>query len=202
MLTLTLSAILSISLYCAVCSVTPGPNNLMLLSSGMRFGTRRTLPHMFGISIGAAILTMLCGLGLAQLFAQWPLLQTLLKWAGMAYLLWLAWGITRSSAPDAETSQGQGQPLGFWGAAAFQWINPKAWLMSIGLISAYLPPQPSMLLVAAASILLGIVNFPCISVWALAGQSLRTWLQNPRALHLFNWTMAALLVVSMVPVLV
>lgn len=197
--TITVSVLLSIALYSAVCSVTPGPNNLMLLSSGMRFGVRRTLPHMVGISLGAAVLTLMCGLGLAEMFEIYPILQTVLKWVGMGYLLWLAWGIARSGAPESAQTQEQAKPLGFWGAAAFQWVNPKAWVMSVGLISAYLPAHPSLETIVIASIALALVNFPCISVWAVAGQKLRSFLQNPRSLQWFNWTMAGLLVLSMVP---
>lgn len=196
---------LPIALYSAVTSITPGPNNLMLLSSGVRFGVRRSVPHMLGISIGGSFMVAMVGLGLMQVFHAWPLLQELLKWAGMAYLLWLAWQLARAPAPQESGSPGgtaaSARPLGFWGAVAFQWINPKLWVMALGLFGTYLPAHSSMADVVTASVVFGIVNLPCISSWAVAGQGLRHWLQNPVALRLFNGGMAVALLASMLPVM-
>jgi threonine/homoserine/homoserine lactone efflux protein len=180
-----------------VTSVTPGPNNMMLLASGVNFGLARTVPHMLGISVGHSVMVFLVGLGLAGVFTAWPLALTVLKLASVAYMLWLAWKIAHAGAP------GEGrlrpQPMTFVQAAAFQWVNPKAWAMALGAVSAYVT-EPS---VAAYALVAGIfagVNLPSVTVWAVAGQALRRWLQAPGRLRAFNWTMAALLVLSLWPV--
>lgn len=205
------AVLLPIVLYSIVTSVTPGPNNMMLLSSGLRFGVRRSVPHMLGISIGGAVMVALTGLGLVSVLERYPLVQAGLKWGGLLYLLWLAWQMTRMTAPapaDADANVGEApdspaasRPLGFWGAAAFQWINPKLWMMALGLFGSYLPAHSGTAAVLAAALIFGVANLPCISVWAVAGQSLRRWLQNPTLLKLFNWSMAAALLASMLPVI-
>ena len=207
------AVLLPIVLYSVVTSVTPGPNNMMLLSSGLRFGVRRTVPHIAGIVLGGTFMVAMTGLGLASAMARYPLLQAGLKWGGLLYLLWLAWQMTRMTAPaptapgapgdhGGATAQAQhARPLGFWGAAAFQWINPKLWMMALGLFTSYLPAHSGTAAVLAASLIFGVTNLPCISVWAVAGQSLRRWLQNPALLKLFNWSMAAALLASMLPVI-
>lgn len=219
-----LTLTLSIVPYIVVMSVTPGPNNLMLLSSGVRFGAQRSLPHMLGISVGGAVMIVLTGLGLLELFQRHPLLQQGVQWGGMAYLLWLAWQMTRAPAPQealeqealvpggaaqqppghaqgASSAEALARPLGFLGAAAFQWVNPKMWMMALGLLSAYLPPGQGVAAVALVALVFGVTNLPCISVWAIAGQHLRHWLQQPARLQAFNWSMAAALLLSMAPVL-
>lgn len=180
-----------------VTSVTPGPNNMMLLASGVNFGFRRTLPHMLGISVGHALMVFLVGLGLAGVFTAWPLALTVLKVASVAYMLWLAWKIAHAGAP------GEGRvkpaPMTFLQAAAFQWVNPKAWAMALGAVSAYVV-DPSIWAYAAVAGAFALVNLPSVSVWAGAGQAVRRWLDGPGRLRAFNWTMAALLVLSLWPV--
>lgn len=181
-----------------VTSVTPGPNNMMLLASGVNFGFRRTVPHMLGIALGFSLMVFLVGLGIAGLFQAVPAAMTVLKLVSVGYMLWLAWKIAHAAAPGAGTARGR--PMGLLQAAAFQWVNPKAWAMALGAVAAYLP-QPSAtgcLLVAAV---FGAVNLPSVSVWTAAGQALRRLLSRPAALTAFNWTMAALLVASLWPVL-
>jgi threonine/homoserine/homoserine lactone efflux protein len=180
-----------------VTSVTPGPNNMMLLASGVNFGFRRTLPHMLGISIGHALMVFLVGLGLAGVFKAWPLALTVLKVTSVAYMLWLAWKIAHAGAP------GEGRvkpaPMTFLQAAAFQWVNPKAWAMALGAVSAYVV-EPSVWAYAAVAGAFALVNLPSVSIWAGAGQAVRRWLDGPGRLRAFNWTMAALLVMSLWPV--
>lgn len=180
-----------------VTSVTPGPNNMMLLASGVNFGFRRTVPHMLGISMGHALMVFLVGLGLAGVFRAWPPALTVLKLASVAYMLWLAWKIAHAGAP------GQGrvkpQPMTFLQAAAFQWVNPKAWAMALGAVSAYVT-TPSVWAYAAVAVVFACVNLPSVAVWAGAGQGLRRWLEGPGRLRAFNWTMAGLLVLSLWPV--
>ncbi len=181
-----------------VTSVTPGPNNMMLLASGVNFGFRRTVPHMLGIGAGCALMVFLVGLGLAGIFRAWPPALTLLKVLSVAYMLWLAWKIAHAAAPGE--GRARARPMTFVQAAAFQWVNPKAWAMALGAVAAYLPdPSPhGAALVASA---FALVNLPSVSVWAAAGQGLRRWLDDPRRLRAFNVTMALLLVASLWPVL-
>lgn len=179
-------------------SATPGPNNMMLLASGANFGLRRSLPHMLGISMGHAFMVLIMGLGLATFLHQWPQVMLGLKVAALAYVLWLAWKIAHSSAPSA--GQTGAKPFTFWQAAAFQWVNPKAVAMAITAASVYaadggLPAVLTVALVFAA------VNLPSVALWCAMGEGLRAALQNPARLRAFNWTMAGLLLASMVPVI-
>lgn len=180
-----------------VTSVTPGPNNMMLLASGVNFGFRRTVPHMLGISIGHAVMVFLVGLGLAEMFKAWPPALLMLKLASVGYMLWLAWKIAHSDAPGE--GHAKAAPMTFLQAAAFQWVNPKAWAMALGAVSAYVV-EPSPLAYASVAGVFALVNLPSVSVWAGAGQAVRRWLEGPGRLRGFNWTMAGLLVLSLWPV--
>ena len=181
-----------------VTSVTPGPNNMMLLASGANFGFRRTIPHMLGISIGHLLMTVIVGLGLAGLVNQEPRVLDVLKWVSVAYLLWLAWKLAHASAPEG--TAGQGRPLTFLGAAAFQWVNPKAWTMSLGAVTAY-APEATVLNVVIIAAVFAAINLPSVSVWTLAGEQMRRFLTSPARLRVFNYTMAAMLVASLWPVI-
>ncbi|WP_339488336.1 LysE family translocator [Pseudomonas sp. EL_65y_Pfl2_R95] len=181
-----------------VTSVTPGPNNMMLLASGVNFGMRRSLPHMLGISIGFMILVIAVGLGLGQLFAQVPVLYSVLRYAGAAYLLYLAWKIANAGAPEGQKSGAK--PFSFLQAAAFQWINPKAWVMAIGAITTYTPHENFTVNVLLIAALFAIVNCPSVGLWTVAGSLLRNWLSNPRVLRGFNISMALLLAASLYPI--
>ncbi|NGM45433.1 LysE family translocator [Rhodobacter sp. SGA-6-6] len=180
-----------------VTSVTPGPNNMMLLASGVNFGLRRTVPHMLGISLGHALMVFLVGLGIAGMFRAWPPALTVLKTGSVCYMLWLAWKIANSGAPGE--GKARAEPLSFLQAAAFQWVNPKAWAMALGAVTAYVatPSAAAYLLVA---VIFMVVNFPSVMIWAAAGQGLRRWLEDPARLRAFNWTMAVLLIASLWPV--
>ena len=180
-----------------VTSVTPGPNNMMLLASGVNFGFRRTVPHMLGISLGHALMVFLVGLGLAGVFKAWPLALVVLKGAAVAYMLWLAWKIAHAGAPGE--GRVKPQPMTFLQAAAFQWVNPKAWAMALGAVSAYVV-EPSPYAYAAVAGAFACVNLPSVAVWAGAGQAVRRWLDGPGRLKAFNWGMAGLLVLSLWPV--
>ncbi len=197
---MTAELLIAFILFAFVTSITPGPNNLMLLASGVNFGVRRSLPHMLGISLGFMVLVLAVGLGLGQLFERLPPLYLALRYLGAAYLLYLAWKIAVAGSPDSSGSE-RGQPLSFLQAAAFQWINPKAWVMAIGAITTYTPQDgfvSNVLLIAA---LFALVNCPSVGLWTLAGSLLRTWLNRPLALRAFNLGMALLLVASLYPVL-
>lgn len=190
--------LLALIAFAFVTSVTPGPNNMMLLASGANFGFARSVPHMLGISLGHMAMTLIVGLGLVGVMLAVPAAQVALKVASVAYMLWLAWKLAHAAAPGE--AGGKARPMSFLQAAAFQWVNPKAWAMSLGAVAAYAPDQSlSAVLVVAA--VFAVVNLPSVSVWTLAGGALRRWLTSPRRLALFNGTMAVLLVVSLIPVL-
>jgi len=188
----------SMALFAFVTSVTPGPNNMMLLASGVNFGIRPTLPHMAGISCGHFIMLLAVGLGLGELFAHVPFVYTTMKLIGFAYMLYLAWGIVKSGPPQTQDIEANSaKPLGFFGAAAFQWVNPKAWVMALGYFSNYLPKDADVLLIATTAVLFSLVNFPSISVWALMGARMRHYFEVDLYRHIFNWSMALLLIASM-----
>ncbi len=180
-----------------VTSVTPGPNNMMLLASGVNFGLRRTVPHMLGISLGHALMVFLVGLGLAGIFTAWPPTLTVLKIASVGYMLWLAWKIAQAGAPGEGNRSAN--PMTFLQAAAFQWVNPKAWAMALGAVAAYVP-NPSVSAYALVALVFAAVNLPSVTLWAAAGQAVRRWLEGPGRLRIFNVTMAVLLVLSLWPV--
>jgi threonine/homoserine/homoserine lactone efflux protein len=182
-----------------VSSITPGPNNMMLLASGLNFGFRRSIPHMLGISIGFTVMTALVGLGAGQVFERVPVLYTILKYVGTAYMLWLAWGIA-NSGPIKGDGTSRGSPMTFLGAAAFQWVNPKAWVMALGAITTYSQPQDYVTSVLIIALAFGIINWPSVGVWALFGSSMRRFLSDPDKLRIFNRIMALLLVASLWPV--
>lgn len=191
---MNIDSFLALAGFALVSSITPGPNNLMLMASGANFGMRRTLPHMLGISLGHLFMLVMVGLGLVELFEAVPLIYTAMMVLCVVYLLYLAWKIANAAPPQdgAET----GKPLTFLQAAAFQWVNPKAWFMALSAVTLYAFSQST-----AGIILTGIVfssvNFPSILVWAGLGTGLRRWLTSPAKLRAFNWTMAACLVATL-----
>ena len=196
----TLYALAALTLFALASSITPGPNNLMLLSSGTRFGFRRTIPHMLGVTLGFGLMIGMIGLGLARLFTLFPALQLVLKVVSVAYLLILAWKIATSAPPTAEET-GRGNPLTFLQAAAFQWVNPKGWTLGITAMSAYLPPVGPWLGPLLVAVVAMAVTAPSVALWTTIGMHLRRFLDQPAKLRAFNWTAAALLVVSLVPVI-
>jgi threonine/homoserine/homoserine lactone efflux protein len=181
-----------------VATVTPGPNNLMLMASGANFGFCRTMPHMFGIVGGVSVMAILVGLGLMALFDAVPALNLALQILSVGYLLWLAARI--AMAAPLEKRDADSQPMTFLQAATFQWVNPKAWAMCLSAVTLYAPDR-SVLSVAIVAGAFALVCFPAISVWAWLGTVVRQWLSNATRLRIFNITMAALLIASLYPVL-
>lgn len=214
--------LLALTVFAFVSSITPGPNNMMLLASGVNFGFARTVPHLLGVSLGFMVLFSCVGLGLGAVFAASPVLFNAIKWSGVAYLVYLAWRIAHSGAPGGDTAPSPqttapvtqqsapeaapqittkaAQPMGFLAACAFQWVNVKAWMMAITGFSAYVPAG-SIWLIFGAALVFTAVNLPCVSFWAYLGTKVRVFLSNPTALRWFNYTMAALLLLSLWPVL-
>src|SRR5882757_6934749 len=179
----TFTAVLLFSL---VMGFTPGPNNVMLAASGARFGIARTLPHLTGVTIGFPVMVLLVGLGLASILLASPKLQLGMKIVSCAYLLWLAFQIARSSSAGGDAERGK--PLSFLQAAAFQWVNPKAWLMAVGAISAYTAGRGGQLYFQVAIIALITLAVTLLSTltWTAFGAAIRLWLRSPAALRLFN----------------
>lgn len=188
----------ALALFAFVSSVTPGPNNLMLMASGANYGFRRTIPHMLGISIGFLVLMLLTGVGLVQVFDRFPVIYTVLAGLSVVYMLYLAWKIANAAPVQARGTTGK--PMTFLQAASFQWVNPKAWAMALTAITVYVADAGAgMLLVAAAAF--SAVNLPSVTVWTVLGQQMARFLTNPARLRLFNWSMAVLLIFSLYPVL-
>lgn len=186
-------ALFALLAFGVVSSFTPGPNNLMLMASGANFGVLRTMPHMAGVVIGFSVMIVIVGLGLFGLFHAWPISFTVLKVVSVLYTLWLAWKIARSSAPD--TSSTAARPMTFVQAAAFQWINPKAWTMALSAITLYAPDEKldSVLVIA---LVFGLCGIASTGSWMLMGLSIRRWLSSHQRLLAFNYGMATLLVGS------
>ena len=186
--------------FAAVTSITPGPNNTMILASGLNYGFRRSLPHLFGITCGFAFLIFCVGFGLHAVFVRFPVLQLILKYGGALYLLWLAWKLA-NAAPMRTDQAAASRPMGFAGAAAFQWINPKAWVMGVSAMTTYLPQGFGVADVALLSLVFGLIGTVCVGAWALFGVAMRRVLTNPRSVRVFNVVMALLLVATLYPIL-
>jgi threonine/homoserine/homoserine lactone efflux protein len=197
---MTYEIILGLIIFSLVSSITPGPNNLMLMASGANFGFRRTLPHMLGVALGFTLMVILVGIGLVQVFDAFPISYQILKIVSVTYLLYLAWKIGTAAPAQGNTDAG-GTPFTFVQAALFQWVNPKAWTMALTAVSVYSPSQ-NVAAIAFVAAVFGAVNLPCISLWTTLGQQLQNLLTSPMRLRAFNITMALLLVTSLYPVLV
>lgn len=181
-------------------SATPGPNTLMLLASGVNFGFRRTIPHMLGIGVGFLGLLLCVGFGLGALLEQMPTLYLALKFAGGAYLVYLAWRIAMARS-IGEGGRAGARPMSFVEAAAFQWVNPKAWVMAIAAMATFTNPDSLTLSTILVALVFFFVNIPSASIWTVCGAILREWLNHPTRLKIFNISMAILLVVSLWPML-
>jgi len=195
---MSLELLAAFILFAVVMLFTPGPNNIMLMTSGLNFGFARTLPHMLGVSLGFGLMVLLVGIGLGAIFRAFPALYTILKYAGAAYLLYLAWAIGASG--KVEEGKKRGRPLTFFEGAAFQWINAKGWIIALGAITTYaaLTTFPfNVILLSAIFALIGTVSS---MTWAAFGSSLRRFLKEERHVRAFNIIMAVLLVASLYPV--
>jgi threonine/homoserine/homoserine lactone efflux protein len=193
------SLLIAFVIFAVVMFFTPGPNNIMLLSSGLTYGFRRTVPHIAGITIGFAFMVGAVGVGLGTVFIAYPALQTILKYAGAIYLIYLAAVIAMSEPVEPDKENGRG-PMTFWGAAMFQWVNAKGWVMVIGTITAYaaIASFPwNIAIQVALSLMLGALS---CTAWALFGTALRPILTSRAAVRAFNIVMAVLLLASLYPV--
>jgi threonine/homoserine/homoserine lactone efflux protein len=185
--------------FMAVMYFTPGPNNVMLMSSGLTYGFRRTIPHILGVVLGFAFMIAAVGLGFGTVFLAYPVLQTILKYAGAAYLIYLAAVIAFSGPAKPGEGDGRG-PMTFWGAAMFQWINAKGWVIVIGTITAYAAIAQFPLNIAIQTFVSLLVGTASTVVWAIFGTALRPVLTSERLVRAFNVLMAILLLASLYPV--
>jgi threonine/homoserine/homoserine lactone efflux protein len=189
---------LALALFAISSSITPGPNNMMMLASGVNHGFRRSVPHLLGISLGFCFMIVAVGLGLAAVFHQFPVLHTALKVAGTVYMLWLAYKIATSNS----RIEGKGSsPMTFLQACAFQWVNPKAWMMALSALATYpIAGQAYWPQVLMVTLVFGIFNGPCVAVWLGLGTGLKQYLDQAAYLKAFNYLMAALLIASLYPI--
>jgi threonine/homoserine/homoserine lactone efflux protein len=188
------TATLALISFSFVSSVTPGPNNIMLTASGVNFGLRRTVPHMAGIFVGCAMIILLTSFGLGFLVQQVPLLRWAMMALGAIYTLWLSWKIASSGSLGADG--GRPHPMHFWGAVAFQWVNPKLWVMAVAAAALYVRPDhlvPDGLLL---SLVFSLVTIPCILLWAGFGAALSDFLKAPARIRVFNMVMGLCLAAS------
>lgn len=180
-------------------SITPGPNNAMVAASAAAHGVRAVLPQVLGIGVGFGLMIVLVGLGLSGPLATHPGLHRLLRWVGAGWLLLIAWRIARADAPNRGASR---PPLGFAGAAAFQWVNPKAWVLALATATTYTRPDAAVAAqVARLAALFVVVSIPCTLAWSFVGAGAGRLLGSGRRLRAFNAVMAALLAASVIPVL-
>jgi threonine/homoserine/homoserine lactone efflux protein len=196
---MTYSLLTGLVLFCFVSSITPGPNNLMLMATGANFGARRAAPHASGIVLGFTFMIVAIGLGVAQLFQSYPLAHQVLGGVSVIYLIYLAYK-TATARTNLVSPEPTGKPITFWQAAAFQWVNPKAWTMALAAVTVYAPQPVTYKEVIVVAVIFGAINLPCISVWLLLGVKMRRFLTTPARLRGFNWTMAGLLLLSLAPI--
>ena len=191
--------LLAFVMFAFVMSFTPGPNNVMLLSSGVTYGFRRTVPHIMGVTFGFAFMVAAVGFGLAAVFISYPVLETILKYLGAAYLIYLAVAIAMSGPVKAEEG-GERRPMTFWGAAIFQWVNAKGWVMVIGTITAYAAIASFPFNIMIQTVISFLMGIGSTITWTLFGTALRPVLNSERAVRAFNIVMAILLLASLYPV--
>ena len=194
---MTHETLIALALYALVTSVTPGPNNLMLLASGVNFGFRQTIPHMLGIALGFTAMVALVGFGLGAVLTLFPIVFNVLRVLALVYMVWLSWKL--ASSGSLGSGEAKARPMTFIEAALFQWINPKAWAMALTATTLYTVPDMYYLSVILVAGTFGVINLPSVSCWAGFGVALRGFLSVPARLSIFNVGMAVLLLLSTLP---
>ena len=194
------SLLIAFIVFAAVMYFKPGPNNVIVLSSGLNYGFGPTIPAIAGITFGCAFMVAAVGLGFGTIFVAYPILQTILKYAGAAYLIYLAATIAMSEPVTPGQDDGR-RPMTFWGAVLFQWVNVKGWVMVIGTITAYAGIASFPWNIAIQVVVCLLLGVAATSIWTLSGSSLRSFMTSPKAVRTFNIAMAALLLASLYPVI-
>ena len=197
---MTTEILFPLATFAFVTSITPGPNNIMLMTSGVNFGFRRTIPHMLGIGIGFTAMLIGVGAGLASLFQAVPVLVDGLRIACLVYISWMAWRIATQPTQPLRDPSGSARPLTFWQAAVFQWVNPKAWAMALSAMTLYAPDN-TMAAILMVAVVFGVINLPAVSSWTVLGMVVAQFLAHPGRLRAFNVIMAVMLMVSIMPVI-
>ncbi|WP_316015842.1 LysE family translocator [Roseobacter sp. HKCCA0434] len=175
---------------------TPGPNNALLASSGARFGFRRTLPHAMGVALGFPVMCFVMALGLGQVFVAQPLLGEVLRWIGAALLLWIAWKTLNAKPPGQ--AEGAARPWTFLQASAFQWVNPKAWVMAVSMITQFVTGQNPLSEAAAVAGVYALIGLTSATGWSAFGAALQRVLSTRARMFAFNACMAGLIVLTVV----
>lgn len=189
---------LAVILFAVTMTITPGPNNVMIMTSGVNWGLKKSLPHFLGICVGFPIMIVLEGMSFSALFELYPVLHDIIQILGVLYLLYLTWLIATAASVNLESKDSK--PFSFIQAALFQWVNPKAWVIATSAISAYTSAGADMLIqVLSISLIFLCVGIPCVGSWLLFGAKLKTILKSHQSQKVFNIAMACLLVISVMP---
>jgi threonine/homoserine/homoserine lactone efflux protein len=191
--------ILSLIAFAFVTAMTPGPNNTMLLTSGVNFGFNRTRPHVLGVTIGFTIMILAVGLGIGRIFTAFPPLYSGLRIVSVVYLMWLAWRIATAGTSNPVVTD-EARPMTFFEAALFQWVNPKGWMVALSVAANYVSPENLWADLMALSAIFLVVSLISTTSWAFFGTSLRPLLQDPKSVRIFNVAMAVALVASLWPI--
>ena len=191
--------IFALFIFAFVSSITPGPNNIMLMASGTNFGFQKSIPHILGINIGYSMLIFSLGIGLMEVFNLFPLTKNILKSLCVGYLVYLSYRIATSATSAGKNEEQKSRPMSFTEAMLFQWVNPKGWTMGLSAITIYSPTNAlsSIILVTFA---FSITNFPCQCLWVLLGQQFRKLMTSSIKLRIFNYIMAGLLMLTLIQI--
>lgn len=189
-----------IFIYAVSTGITPGPNNIMLMTSSLNFGVRKSYPHLLGVCVGFPVMVIAIGLGLGFIFDRYPFLHDIIKVVGVVYLLYLSWCIAKASPVHLDV--GGAKPISFWQAALFQWVNPKAWVMATGAVAAFTVSDANIYLqILLIAFMFFLTSIPCMGVWLFFGLAIKKLLKAPSSQKRFNFVMALLLAVSVTPVI-
>lgn len=192
---------LSLLIFCMSTSITPGPNNMLMLLSGVKYGVKPSLPHFWGICVGFVLMVDIVGIGLGEVFAHYPVIHTVMKYVGAIYMLYLSYKTIFASDHLTIAKDNRSKPFTMLQGVLFQWVNPKAWIMAIGVISTFTVVNKSIWFqLIPISIIYFIAMIPSVLFWLIGGATLRKYLDNPRHLRIFNWTMGVLLAFSIITI--
>ena len=199
---MTPNTLFAFLLFALATSITPGPNNILLMTSGVNHGFRGTIPHMLGVNVGFTLLLLGAGLGLNEVFGRFPAIYVVMKWLGAIYFIYFAWRLSMAtSSPSSDTNHRPttGRAWRFRDGLAFQWINPKGWIMAVGAFSSYIPAMSSTRLIVGAALLFALIGVPCSIAWVAFGSQMRHYLEKGNRRRAFNVAMGLLLIASLVP---